>query len=95
MGLDGLALPPRPEALDEQRIDDLIAENLAAHKLEVLRSDELVRPSLPFPLIEHDPSHGESQSPTGGCAKQACFTSEPEVLIPSTEHQPLQAMLQL
>lgn len=40
---DGLPLPPRPEALDEQRIDDLIAEALAVHKLEVLRSDELVR----------------------------------------------------
>lgn len=44
VGEGGLALPPRPEALDEQRIDDLIAENLAVHKLEVLRSDELVRP---------------------------------------------------
>lgn len=41
---DGLPLPPRPEALDEQRIDDLITEALAVHKLEVLRSDELVRP---------------------------------------------------
>jgi hypothetical protein len=35
-------MPPRPEAADEQRIDDLIAQHLASHKLEVLRQGELV-----------------------------------------------------
>ena len=43
------ALAPRPEAADEQRIDDLIAQHLSAHKLEVLKQSELVRPSEGLP----------------------------------------------
>ena len=45
-GPGGLLMPPRPEAADEQRIDDLIAHHLAAHKLEVLKQAELVRALL-------------------------------------------------
>ena len=38
-----LVMPPRPEAADEQRIDDLIAQHLSHHKLEVLKQSGLVR----------------------------------------------------
>jgi len=37
-------MPPRPEAADEQRIDDLIAQHLSHQKLEVLKQSGLVRP---------------------------------------------------
>ena len=36
-------MPPRPEAADEQRIDDLIVQHLSHHKLEVLKQSGLVR----------------------------------------------------
>ena len=39
----GLVMPPRPEAADEQRIDDLIAQHLSQQKLEILKQGELVR----------------------------------------------------
>ena len=69
-GVDGLPLPPRPEALDEQRIDDLIAENLAVHKLEVLRQDELVRPALQFvPILPCNPPA------CAACKLQASWTT--------------------
>ena len=58
---------PRPEAADEQRIDDLIAQHLSVHKLEVLKQGELVRslmvmPALPVLVLctfwPHMGSHG-------------------------------------
>ncbi len=51
----GLVMPPRPEAADEQRIDDLIAQHLSHQKLEVLKQSELVR-SRGFDICERSAS---------------------------------------